>query len=460
LFPVLSSWGATGLLIEWEDTFPYVDDLAAIGSLGNGLTYTQEEVDRIYSLAEQNNLTAVPLVQTFGHLEFVLRHEKWKCLREVENYPSSLCPNHPDAVKLVTSMVNQVIARSPKSLQYFHIGADEVWHLGMCFSCNEQDKQLLFLSHVTTVLRLLRQHHPHLKWIMWDDMLRSIDSRLLTEYGLGDLVDPMVWIYDSSATFHLSDDLWQKYTSVFRNIWVASAYKGATGSFQILPILEHHVGNHVQWVDTIRKQRPLKINLHGIAITGWSRYDHYATLCELLPTALPTLALCLSVWKNCGYAPALHKEVATALGYVKVPLLLSPYPRPQPVAAELNFPGWKIAVGVEWFANLHGKHLNIINCDQISTWMNPWQIKHNFTNPMQIESLVNSLFELDKEWTAFEVYMTNHMSEAYYDAVIDEWLYTHVHSAKSAVKQLHKAGERQLAQAANKTSQSSTLFAL
>jgi hypothetical protein len=58
-------------------------------------------------------------------LQFVLKHDKWRALREVEAYPSSMCPSHPEAVSVVTSLIKQVVEFHP-DIQYLHIGADEV----------------------------------------------------------------------------------------------------------------------------------------------------------------------------------------------------------------------------------------------------------------------------------------------------------------------------------------------
>ena len=57
------------------------------------------------------------------------------------------------------------------------------------------------------------------------------------------------------------------------------------------------------------------------------RYDHYATLCELLPTAIPSLAMCLRVWMNRGYDPVIHKAVSDSLGYTQMLMPLMPFPR-------------------------------------------------------------------------------------------------------------------------------------
>ena len=60
----------------------------------------------------------VPLVQTFGHMEFVLKHGKFRHLREVLEYPNSLRPIAADngelgggVAELVKEMIRQVRSR-------------------------------------------------------------------------------------------------------------------------------------------------------------------------------------------------------------------------------------------------------------------------------------------------------------------------------------------------------------
>ncbi|GIY33016.1 hypothetical protein CDAR_86191, partial [Caerostris darwini] len=46
--------------------------------------YSAEEIQKIQNLAIENDLQIIPLVQSFGHLEFLLKHDKYYEIREIE----------------------------------------------------------------------------------------------------------------------------------------------------------------------------------------------------------------------------------------------------------------------------------------------------------------------------------------------------------------------------------------
>ena len=73
-------------------------------------------------------------------------------------------------------------------------------------------------------------------------------------------------------------------------VWAASAFKGATGEKQHIPDIRHHVSNQLSWLVTMARESTHDVSpvrFQGLVLTGWSRYDHFAVLCELWPVALP-----------------------------------------------------------------------------------------------------------------------------------------------------------------------------
>lgn len=81
-FPLIKSLGATGLIIEYEDMFPYSNKNIPASNM-----YSKNDIKLILETARKNSLDVIPLVQTFGHLEFVLKLKEFEHLREVPRFP-------------------------------------------------------------------------------------------------------------------------------------------------------------------------------------------------------------------------------------------------------------------------------------------------------------------------------------------------------------------------------------
>lgn len=76
--------GGNGILLEYEDMFPF-DGRLKHAAANNA--FTKNDIYQIKSLARANQLEIIPLVQTFGHLEFILKLEVYRHLRESDSYP-------------------------------------------------------------------------------------------------------------------------------------------------------------------------------------------------------------------------------------------------------------------------------------------------------------------------------------------------------------------------------------
>lgn len=68
------------------------------------------------------------------------------------------------------------------------------------------------------------------------------------------------------------------YMKVFKGIWVATAFKGASGPNVQLPMISMHLDCQERWLQELQIQhdRGTLPKIRGLALTGWSRYtiDH------------------------------------------------------------------------------------------------------------------------------------------------------------------------------------------
>ena len=70
-------------------------------------------------------------MQTFGHLEFVLKHEAFEKFREDPHDILCLCPLAEGSQDLAKELIQQTLSFHPDA-DYIHVGCDEVFELGTC----------------------------------------------------------------------------------------------------------------------------------------------------------------------------------------------------------------------------------------------------------------------------------------------------------------------------------------
>lgn len=233
IFPLLSQLGATGLLLEYEDMFPYSGKLANISAYN---AYSIEEISIITKLAKESNLKIIPFVQIIGRMEFILKLADFKEFREVPSYPEVICPTHKNTAFLLLTMIQQILRAHPES-DMIHIGSDKVNYLGQCSRCyeylrnNRNSKNLLFLNHLKNVTSVLKILYPKLRVLMWDNQIRSMPMKDIEETGLNSSIEPVVLQYSDDIYEDLSPTLWINYGETFKNVWASSAFKGTAGRF-------------------------------------------------------------------------------------------------------------------------------------------------------------------------------------------------------------------------------------
>ncbi|XP_039205655.1 hexosaminidase D-like isoform X1 [Crotalus tigris] len=422
IFPLFSKMGANGVLIEYEDMFPFKGELEILRS---PYAYSEEDIAKIQELAGLNKLEIIPLVQTFGHVEFILKHDKYRHLREVERFPNSFNPHLPETLALLKALLTQVLSKHPHS-SWVHIGADEVFHLGEgadsknWMSHNGGDTGKMYLNHIREVVHFIASQPWGLQVLLWDDMLRKVGIAAIQDSGIAKHASPVLWFYAPDFDTQQIGRYIEKYAECgFPTIWFASAFKGTTGPAQAWTPLNTHLQNHLRWLKVMKvTEKMSSIHFQGIVLTGWQRYDHYSALCELLPVGIPSLAVCLQTLVNGGFTEAAKKKVLAMLGFQNLHLEKST------CEGTGAFPGSDIYRMVEQVdGQLKDSVTKVLEEESsIKGWFSPYHRKHQFGNPRNMESFGSKVLKVHEDWENTIQTLRSHLESIYFPDTVEEWM--------------------------------------
>lgn len=439
LFPLLKEAGANALLLEYEDMFPFSGSLETVRAKN---AYTVEDVQTILSLARTHHFEVIPLVQTFGHLEFVLKLPEFRELREVDDFPQAICPSRNDSFALVENIIDQVMALHP-NVRWLHIGCDEVYHLGYCTKCMRLDRDNLFLSHVVRVAQYVKDKHK-VTPIIWDDMLRQMPTEKLKEFQLGSLVEPMVWTYVKDVYRFVPYNVWMMYSEVFPYIWAASAFKGAFGETLTIPNVKMHLENNEAWLEVMAEQHKKFSNFRGIVITGWQRYDHLATLCELFPAAIPSLVVNLLTVTQGFFSQTLFSKFHRILQctvHQRGQVDFETDPHLWQRGSSCFFPGSAVFRMTQHHSDAI-KRVNdyLYDVSIHKAWLTEYNVRHNISSPMRVDEGLTDYSSIYYPLTSLVRTARDALREVYDEYTVAEWIEQNIYPYIVKMEKLWKEG--------------------
>lgn len=232
ILPKLSELKINAVLVEYED---YIKlncrpDIAIEEAL------TRDEVRAWIEAAKAYNVHVIPLVQTLGHLQYVLEKPQYAYLRERPDVISDACPSHPDTWALVKDFLDEIIDLHPDA-PFLHAGLDEAHVAGSCDRCKEAhpDKQKIdiFMDWFNKVCRYVDARG--VKPLAWGDMITSSLSKERIK-----AVDPCVTLTDWS---YLEDAPTQPTVARFKGSHVSAEwFRRPNGPVNQLPVVNFGPG--------------------------------------------------------------------------------------------------------------------------------------------------------------------------------------------------------------------------
>ncbi|CAJ0589281.1 unnamed protein product [Cylicocyclus nassatus] len=432
LLQLVAKSGATGILIEWEDMFPW---LGVLRTTRNTEAYTEKEVEKILAKARSLDLDVIPLVQTFGHMEWMLKYEEFRRFRENDEYPQVICIGDQNAVNLVKEAIRQVATVHNKfGLKYFHIGADEAFEYGTCKATAALQKSMrsldrVAIKHMATIAAYAKEITKGATILAWHDMLKNFEQREVVKMGLDTLVQPVIWDY--TETLATVDPLqYEAIVNTYGKIWMSSAFKGADSPTSKYNRLKHYMENNVAWILEERKYRRIYPSRHtqGIIITGWSRYDHMAGLCETWPVSEPSMVTNVqialigaqSAYEELDRADILQKANANARQIMDCSL--------HDGLERCKFPGQQLykAFQVYYKERLDWIKNDLADNYQIKGWLSPYNMRHNMTQNWYLRLIESTVTSYLQELNIITRDLKAEMNKLFSNNTVEEFFFANV----------------------------------
>ncbi|HWB25767.1 MAG TPA: beta-N-acetylhexosaminidase [Chitinophagaceae bacterium] len=261
----LHGYGINTLIMEYEGTYPYQKHPL----IPNKYAYTKQEIISFLHFCDSLHLDVIPLQQSFGHVEYILRNYRYAALREDDKDLSQVCPLEVKKDSALFTDLFTELAEAHTS-KYIHIGCDETHLLGHCPKCSkkvaEEGVSKLYIDYVkmlcNIVIRLGKRP------VLWADIALKYPDAIKSLPRETVFVD---WNYGWDVNRFGNQ---QKLLQSGFEIWGAPSIRSYPDDY-FLTQWEKHFNNIKTFIPLCRQ-----FGYKGMVLTSWSTSGQYSYLNE------------------------------------------------------------------------------------------------------------------------------------------------------------------------------------
>lgn len=261
----LHDGGVNTLIMEWEATYPFENHPL----IPNQFAYTRDEVKDFVAYCEQLGIDVIPLQQSFGHVEYILRHYRYKNLREDQKDYSQINPLREEEAKALFRDLYTDMIQTHKS-DYVHIGGDETYLLGHSKESQakvaEVGKGRLYGDYIKLLCQLVVDLGK--KPVLWADIAMKYPDAL---EGIPPETVFIDWNYGWDV------NMFGKHSNLLHagyEIWGAPSLRSHPDNY-FLTQWEKHFNNIHDFIPQARE-----FGYKGIVMTSWSTSGLYGSTWE------------------------------------------------------------------------------------------------------------------------------------------------------------------------------------
>jgi hexosaminidase len=261
----LHNMGINTLIMEWEGTYPFEKHPL----IPNRYAYTKPEIVSFIKYCNDLGIDVIPLQQSFGHVDYILRNDRYKDLREDQKDFSQVCPlqTRQDSI-LFTDLFTELA--STHTSKYIHIGGDETYLLGHDERCRlmaaKEGKSKLYIDYIRMLCNIvIRLGKTPVMWadiaLKYPDAIKLLPkSTVFIDWNYG-------WDMNNFGNH-------KKLLESGYEIWGAPALRSSPDNY-FLTEWQKHFKNIRDFVP-----EATKMGYKGIIMTSWSTSGVYSQVFE------------------------------------------------------------------------------------------------------------------------------------------------------------------------------------